>query len=92
MRHPHRRKLRNSRYSSVEQIDQMTAPIALYPDELLAQLLIAATYPLEIVRAERWISNPENAKLKGDQLAAALDPQPWDPSVKSLVPYPQVLR
>ncbi len=77
---------------SVEQIDQMTAPIALYPDELLAQLLIAATYPLEIVRAERWISNPENAKLKGDQLAAALDPQPWDPSVKSLVPYPQVLK
>jgi hypothetical protein len=77
---------------SVEQMDQMTAPIALYPDDLLAQLLIAATYPLEIVQAERWASNPENAKLKGDQLAAALEPQPWDPSVKSLVPYPQVLK
>ena len=77
---------------SVEQIDQMTAPIALYPDDLLAQMFIAATYPLEVVQAERWVGEPENAKLKGDQLAAALEPQTWDPSVKSLVPYPQVLK
>jgi len=77
---------------SVEQLDQMTAPIALYPDELLAQILIAATYPLEVVQAERWAAKPDNAKLKGDQLAAALEPQTWDPSVKSLVPYPQVLK
>src|SRR6185437_13639140 len=73
---------------SVEQLDQMTAPIALYPDEVLAQILIAATYPLEVVQAERWAAKPDNAKLKGDQLAAALEPQTWDPSVKSLVPYP----
>jgi hypothetical protein len=76
----------------MEEIDQMTAPIALYPDELLAQVLVAATYPLEVVQAERWVSNPANAKLKGDELAAALEAQPWDPSVKSLVPFPQVLK
>jgi Protein of unknown function (DUF3300) len=75
-----------------EEIDQMTAPIALYPDELLAQVLVAATYPLEIVQADRWLSDPANAKLKGDELATALEPQPWDPSVKSLVPFPQVLK
>ena len=75
----------------VEEIDQMVAPIALYPDELLAQVLVAATYPLEVVQAERWIKDPANAQLKGDQLASALEPQSWDPSVKSLVPFPQVL-
>ena len=77
---------------SKEEIDQMTAPIALYPDDLLAQMLIAATYPLEVVQAQRWVENPENAKLKSEQLAAALQPQTWDPSVKSLVPFPQVLK
>jgi hypothetical protein len=77
---------------SKEELDQMTAPIALYPDDLLAQMLIAATYPLEVVQAQRWADNPENAKLKGDQLADALQPQTWDPSVKSLVPFPQVLK
>ncbi len=77
---------------STEQLDQLTAPIALYPDELVAQILIAASYPLEIVLAERWLSDPAHAQLKGDQLAAALQPEVWDPSVKSLVPYPQVLK
>ncbi|HZH85176.1 MAG TPA: DUF3300 domain-containing protein, partial [Phototrophicaceae bacterium] len=75
-----------------EELDQMTAPIALYPDQLLAQVLIAATYPLEVVQADRWLANPDNAKLKGDQLAAALEQQSWDPSVKSLAPFPQVLK
>src|SRR5690242_4990085 len=75
----------------MEEIDQMTAPIALYPDDLLAQMLIAATYPLEVVQADRWLAKPENAKLKGEALATALEPQTWDPSVKSLVPFPQVL-
>jgi hypothetical protein len=75
----------------VEELDQMVAPIALYPDELLAQVLVAATYPLEVVQAERWVKESGNAKLKGDQLASALEPQSWDPSVKSLVPFPQVL-
>jgi hypothetical protein len=75
-----------------EQLDQILAPIALYPDELLAQVLMASTYPLEIVQADRWAREPANAALKGDQLAAALEQQPWDPSVKSLVPVPQVLQ
>jgi hypothetical protein len=75
-----------------EELSQIVAPIALYPDPLLAQLLMAATYPLEIVQADRWVRVPENAKLKGDQLTAALDQQTWDPSVKSLVPFPQVLQ
>jgi hypothetical protein len=75
-----------------EQLDQILAPIALYPDQLLAQILMAASYPLEIVQAERWVRKPENAKLKGDQLASALEKQTWDPSVKSLVPFRQVLE
>jgi len=75
-----------------EEIDQMTAPIALYPDELVAQILMAATYPLELVMAERWVSDPAHAKLSGDELAAAIEKETWDPSVKSLVPYPPVLK
>lgn len=70
----------------------MLAPIALYPDPLISQILMAATYPLEVVQADRWLQNPANAALSGDQLAAALDRLPWEPSVKSLVPFPQVLR
>ncbi len=75
---------------SQEELDQMLAPIALYPDELLAQVLIAATYPLEVVRASRWVQ--ANPNLKGDQLAAVLEQQDWDPSVKSLVNFPSVLQ
>src|SRR4029077_1205615 len=73
------------------QIDQLTAPVALYPDPLVGQILMASTYPLEIVEANRWLQDPQNAQLRGDQLEAALEAQPWDPSVKSLVPFPQVL-
>jgi len=75
-----------------EELDQILAPIALYPDDLLAPVLMASTYPLEIVQAERWTKDPKNAALKGEQLAAALEKQTWDPSVKSLVPFPQVLQ
>ena len=82
----------NAPVFKTEELDQIVAPIALYPDDLLAQVLMASTYPLEIVMADRWIEDPNNAKLKGDQLAAALEPQPWDPSVKSLVPFPDVLK
>jgi len=74
-----------------EQIDQMTAPIALYPDPLVAQILMASTYPLEIVEASRWLQIPQNAQLSSGALTAALTQQPWDPSVKSLVAFPQVL-
>ncbi len=72
-----------------EELDQMLAPIALYPDSLLGQVLIASTYPLEIVQADRWAR--ANKGLKGDPLTAALEKQDWDPSVKSLVNFPQVL-
>ena len=74
-----------------EQLDQLLAPIALYPDALLAQILIAATYPLEIVKARRWFQDPRHAALSGDQLAAALEAETWDPSVKALVTFPQIL-
>jgi hypothetical protein len=72
-----------------EQLDQMVAPIALYPDSLLAQVLIASTYPVEIVEADRWAK--QNGNLKGDALSSALDKMDWDPSVKALVSFPQVL-
>jgi hypothetical protein len=72
-----------------EKLDQMLAPIALYPDSLLAQILMAATYPLEVVQADRWAK--ANRNLRGDQLNDALDQKDWDPSVKALVPFPQVL-
>jgi hypothetical protein len=75
-----------------EQLDQLLAPIALYPDALLAQILMAATYPLEIVKADRWLQDPAHAYLQGDQLAAAIEAEAWDPSVKSLVPVPRILR
>jgi uncharacterized membrane protein YgcG len=72
-----------------EELEQILAPIALYPDSLLAQILMASTYPLEVVQADRWAK--QNQNLKGDALAAALEKQAWDPSVKSLVNFPQVL-
>jgi hypothetical protein len=75
-----------------EQLDRLLAPIALYPDPLLAQILMAATYPVEVVQANRWRQDPRNAGLAGDELAAAVELQPWDPSVKSLVPFPQILQ
>lgn len=75
-----------------EQLDQLLAPIALYPDALLAQILMAATYPLEVVKADRWLQDPAHARLQGGQLAAAVEAEAWDPSVKSLVPFSQILR
>jgi len=72
-----------------EELDQLLAPIALYPDTLLAEILMASTYPLEVVQADRWTT--ENKNLKGDQLKAAVDKQSWDDSVKALVATPSVL-
>jgi hypothetical protein len=77
---------------SAGEIEQLVAPIALYPDDLIAQLLMASTYPLEIVQAARWAKDPAHAKLKGTALDDALAKQDWDPSVKSLVPFPTVLE
>ncbi len=82
----------NGAVFSTDQLDQMLAPIALYPDPLLAQVLMAATYPLDVVQADRWLQDPGNAALRGDSLNAAMEQALWDPSVKSLVPFPQVLH
>jgi len=72
-----------------EELDQMLAPVALYPDSLLAQVLMAATYPLEVVQAARFVD--ARPGLQGDALARAIAPMPWDPSVKSLAQFPSVL-
>jgi len=74
---------------SQAELDEMLAPVALYPDSLLSQVLMASTYPVEVVQADRWRKG--NPDLGGDQLADALEQQPWDPSVKSLVNSPDVL-
>ncbi len=74
---------------SQDQLDALLAPIALYPDQLLAQVLMAATYPLDVVAAARFVkANPD---LKGDALDQAVAGQSWDPSVQSLAGFPQVL-
>ncbi len=70
----------------------MLAPIALYPYPLLGQILMAATYPLEIVHADRWLKDPRNGALKGEGLSAVLANLPWDPNVKSLAAFPQIIR
>src|SRR5271165_6655866 len=76
---------------NTEQLDALVASIALYPDELLTQLLMASTFPLEVVTAARWVEDPAHKSLSGDALAKTLEAEPWDPSVKSLVPFPVVL-
>jgi hypothetical protein len=74
---------------SSEQLQQLVAPIALYPDGLIAQILAAATYPTEIVEAERWLE--QHKTLEGDKLAKEVNKQAWDPSVKALIQFPAVL-
>jgi hypothetical protein len=72
-----------------EQLQQLVAPIALYPDSLVAQILAAATFPEQVVEADRWVqAHPD---LKGEELGQAVDQQPWDPSVKALAAFPSVL-
>ena len=75
---------------SQAEIDQMLAPVALYPDSVLSHVLIAATYPLEVVQAARW--SRENPGLDGEVAVAAVEYQDWDPSVKALVAFPELLR
>jgi hypothetical protein len=76
---------------SAAQLDQMLAPIALYPDQLLVELLMAATFPQQVVDAGKWLQDASNAALKGDDLVSALQKLPWDPSVKSLAAFPQII-
>ena len=72
-----------------EQLDQMLAPIALYPDALLSQVLMAATYPADVADAAKW--SKAHPDQQGDEAVKAVENEPWDPSVKSLVAFPQVL-
>src|SRR6516162_2832803 len=72
-----------------QQLDDMVAPIALYPDPLLGQVLAAATYPLEVVEAQQWLQ--QNRNLSGTQLMDAARQQNWDASVQALVAFPDVL-
>ena len=76
--------------ATAQQLEQLVSPIALYPDTLVAQILAASTYPSEVVEAHRWLD--QNANLQGDQLAAAVNQQSWDPSIKSLCQFPSVLK
>ena len=71
------------------QIDQWVAPVALYPDALLSQILMASTYPANVIQAAQW--SKDNPKMEGDAAIQAVASQPWDPSVKSLVAFPQLM-
>ena len=75
---------------SPEQLDNLVAPIALYPDPLLSQALAASTYPLEIVEAQQWLQ--ANSNLRGEQLMDAAKQQNWDPSVQALIAFPDAFR
>jgi hypothetical protein len=72
-----------------EELQQLVAPIALYPDSLVAQILAASTFPEEVVQADRWVQT--HPGLKDQALAQAVDQEPWDPSVKALTAFPSVL-
>src|ERR1700688_1262318 len=78
-----------SAHLSPEQLQQLVAPIALYPDALVAQILAASAYPTQIVEAQRFLQ--QNPNLKGKELGDAVNQQDWDPSVKALVQFPSVL-
>src|SRR5262245_31662130 len=73
-----------------EQLDSLVAPIALYPDPLLAQVLAASTYPLELYQAQQWLDRNKN--LSGDALEAAVEKQSWDPSVQAMATVPEALK
>ncbi len=73
-----------------EELDQLLASIALYPDDLIAQVLAASTYPVEVVQAARFVK--ENEKLEGEKLMAAAKDKDWEPSVKSMLEFPDVLK
>src|SRR5467141_3492493 len=73
-----------------DQLDSLVAPIALYPDPLLAQTLAASTYPLELTQLQQWMAN--NKHLKDQALADAVEKQPWDPSVQAMAAFPDVVK
>src|SRR6266481_402257 len=73
-----------------DQLDSLVAPIALYPDPLLAQTLAASTYPLEVIQLQQWMDR--NKDLKGKALADAVAKQQWDPSIQAMVEFPDVVQ
>ena len=73
-----------------DQLDSLVAPIALYPDPLLAQTLAASTYPLEVIQLQQWMAN--NSYLRDQALADAVERQPWDPSVQAMATFPDVVK
>ena len=75
---------------TADQLDSLVAPVALYPDDLLAQTLVAATYPLELMQLQQWLA--KNKGLKDKALADAVGKQPWDPSIQSMAPLPDVVK
>ena len=75
---------------SPDQLDDLVAPIALYPDELVSQILVASTYPLEVVQAFQWLQR--NPGLTGPALTQAAQQQNWDPSVQALIVFPDVVK
>jgi len=78
-----------SKTFSEDKLEQLVAPIALYTDGLVAQIMMASTYPLQVVEADRWVK--QNPKLQGEALQKAVEKEKWDPSVQSLVFFPEVL-
>src|SRR5260370_16060968 len=86
---PASQQLPQAAQQSPEQLQQLVAPIALYPDALIAQILAAATFPDQIVEAGKWMEQRKG--IQGDQLAQEVDQQSWDPSVKALTQFPAVL-
>ena len=73
-----------------DQLDSLVAPIALYPDPLLAQTLAASTYPLEIIQLQQWLA--KHPKLKDKELAAEVAKEPWDPAIQALAGLPEVVK
>src|SRR5437899_5895325 len=73
-----------------DQVDALVAPIALYPDPLLAQTLVASTYPLEIIQLQQWLT--KNSGLKDKALVDAVKKQPWDPSIQAMAALPDVVK
>src|SRR5204863_2428371 len=73
-----------------DQLDSLVAPIALYPDPLLSQTLVASTYPLEIVQLQQWLE--KNPNLKDKALSDAVEKQNWDPSIQAMAAFPDVVK
>src|SRR5689334_2556648 len=75
-----------------EQLDSLVAPIALYPDNLLSQTLVASTYPLEIIQLQQWLEKNPNLVKDQKKLTEAVKKQPWDPSIQAMAPLPDVVK